>query len=168
MSQQDHPSHGRRGERVFIAVLIVFSAAALWQAWLIAGFTKLSSPGVFPMLAAGVMLISALFAFRGNPGPTLDEQIANGAPAANDDMRVLPARVALMTVIVILYVLAMPSLGFLLDSGLFLLASFCYLWKKPFWMSLLTTLLSLLVIHLLFRVVFQVILPTGAALDLFL
>ena len=120
------------------------------------------------MLAASVMLISALFAFRGKPVPAPVEPSANPPPAANDDMRVLPARVALMTVFVILYVLAMPSLGFLLDSGLFLLASFCYLWKKPFWMSLLTTLLSLLVIHLLFRVVFQVILPTGVVLERFL
>lgn len=165
MSQQEQTSLGRRGERIFIAVLIVFSAAALWQAWLIAGFSKLSSPGVFPMLAATIMLISALFAFRGKKPGAVDAGDNDTTAAGN--MPVLPARVALMATMLILYILAMPLLGFLLDSGLFLLASFCYLWKKPLWMSLITTALSLIVIHLLFRVVFQVILPAGTLLDVF-
>lgn len=71
-----------------------------------------------------------------------------------------------MALLLTLYVLAMPTLGFLIDSGLFLVASIGYLWKKPFWMTVVTSLLSLLVIHLLFRVVFQVILPVGTLMDL--
>lgn len=169
MSQQDSPCN-RRSERVFTAVLVLFSAVALWQAWLIAGFSRLSSPGVFPMLAATVMVVSALFALRSKPAePVLEQRDLNepSLPPSIDSTPALPARVALMTGLLILYVLAMPLLGFLLDSGLFLFASFCYLWKKPVWISLITSLVALAVIHILFRLVFQVILPTGTFLDLF-
>ena len=122
------------------------------------------------MLAATVMLVSALFALRSKPAePVLEQRELNepSLPPSIDSTPALPARVALMTGLLILYVLAMPLLGFLLDSGLFLFASFCYLWKKPVWISLITSLVALAVIHILFRLVFQVILPTGTFLDLF-
>lgn len=122
------------------------------------------------MLAATVMVVSALFALRSKPAePVLEQRDLNepSLPPSIDSTPALPARVALMTGLLILYVLAMPLLGFLLDSGLFLFASFCYLWKKPVWISLITSLVALAVIHILFRLVFQVILPTGTFLDLF-
>ncbi len=115
------------------------------------------------------MLVSGLCALRGKTATSAATEPAAGSSSDNNTvMQVLPVRVVLMAGLLVLYVLAMPTLGFLLDSGLFLLASFCYLWKRPFWLSLVTSLLSLLVIHLLFRVVFQVILPTGVIPGLFL
>ena len=113
------------------------------------------------------MLVSGLFAWRGKAPTALDSSnTGHGQPPVNPDDDVLPTRVTLMTVLLVLYVMAMPSLGFLLDSGLFLLASFCYLWKRPCWVSLSVSLLSVLAIHLLFRVVFQVVLPRGVLPDL--
>ncbi len=81
---------------------------------------------------------------------------------------VLPLQVAVVTVLLVLYVISMPTLGFLLSSGLFLIASISYLWKKPVWMALLVALGSLFVIHVVFRQVFQVILPQGTLINLFL
>jgi len=123
----------RRGEIVFVAVLIIFSGAALWQAYSIAGFDKWSSPGVFPMLGD----------------------------------RIFPTRVVFITIALVLYIVAMPALGFLFVSFLFLFASISYLWKKSLWMSMLVSVLSLSIIHIVFRQVFQVVLPYGTLLELF-
>ncbi|MFK7995969.1 MAG: tripartite tricarboxylate transporter TctB family protein, partial [Granulosicoccus sp.] len=79
----------------------------------------------------------------------------------------LPPRVVVLTVLLVLYVVAMPTLGFLLCSGLFLIASISYLWKKPVWQSVLVSVVSLLVIHIVFRIVFQVILPRGTLIEMF-
>jgi len=146
---------------VFVVVLIVFSAAALWQAYQIAGFSKLSSPGVFPMLAAALMLLSGLFILRSElQSVPVKSETGDGQP-------IVPVRVAVVTLLLVLYVIAMPTLGFLLDSGLFLFACLAYLWKKPLWMALLVSLVSLVAIHLVFREVFQVILPQGTLPALF-
>lgn len=149
------------GELFFIAVLIVFSAGALWLAYAIAGFSKWSSPGVFPMLAAGTMLLSALFILR--------DAIARGVSAvavgSESSMQILPRQVLIVTVLLVVYVLVMPTLGFLLDSGLFLFACITLLWKKPWWQTLLVTLVSLVTIHIIFRIVFQVILPQGTLVE---
>lgn len=152
------------GETVFVAVLILFSAAALWLAYGIAGFSKWSSPGVFPMLASATMLVCGLFIFRDNQKvgstPVITEQ------PTIDASPTLPIRVVIISVLLALYVVAMPTLGFLLSSGLFLLTSISYLWKKPLWMALLVSAVSLAAIHVVFRLVFQVILPKGTLIGL--
>ena len=201
-----------RGERVFVAVLTLVSAAALWESYGIAGFSKWSSPGVFPMLASMTMLISALVIFFStrsqvrNPArqddaadtlagtstdistdtstdtaadtaadtstdtstaaDTVIEDSATTSDLNSDLHRVLPRRVIVITVVLTLYVVAMPTLGFLLSSGLFLFFSIAYLWRKSVWLSLLLSLSCLLVVHLLFREVFQVILPEGTLIRL--
>lgn len=168
MPDKETPAETRRGERWFIIVLILFSALALWQAWKIAGFSALSSPGVFPMLAAGIMLVCALCSLRDHRHTARalqpdNEPLPSGLP---DDDSVLPLRVLLVMGLLSLYVLAMPWLGFLLDSGVFLMISLHLLWRKPLWQTVSVSLLSLLIIHVLFRQVFQVILPDGVLLDL--
>ena len=54
------PPTKRPGEVPFGLVLVVFSATALWQAHAISGFAGLTTAGVFPMLASGTMLVSAV------------------------------------------------------------------------------------------------------------
>lgn len=61
-----------------------------------------------------------------------------------------------------LYVVAMPLLGFVISSGLFLFATFAYLWRKNLLISLILTAGSLAAIHVIFRIVFQVVLPGGS------
>lgn len=152
----------RRGESLFVVVLILFSAAALWEAYGIAGFSKWSSPGVFPMLASATMLVCALFILR--------DSRAHNAKQEKESLvdSVLPTRIVVISLLMVMYVVAMPTLGFLLDSGLFLFASISYLWTKPIWMALLVSLASLLVIHIVFRLVFQVILPQGTLIQMVL
>jgi len=164
----------RGGEAAFVAVLILFSAAALWQSHGIAGFSKWSSPGVFPMLASATMLICAIFIFsdhykRGNSAidsvePSERNETQTDDPGS-DGASVLPVRVVVITAFLVLYIVAMPTLGFLLCSGLFLFASISYLWKKPRWQALLVSGVALVIIHVVFRQVFQVILPQGTLIN---
>lgn len=186
----------QRGETLFVTALVLFSAVALWESYGIAGFSKWSSPGVFPMLASAVMLICGLFIYRDTRTRSDDSLTEHGhghnhehshdhenqvvinapsdnladpqpIPTAADAVLVLPQRVIVVTVLLALYVAAMPTLGFLLCSGLFLFISISYLWNKPLWFSLCVSLASLFIIHILFRRVFQVILPEGTIISLF-
>lgn len=154
-------SRRRPGELAFICLLALFSAAALWQAHAISGFTGLSQPGVFPMLAAATMLSSCLFilrdALRKRSGREPGRQRAFWR-------EVLPVRLLVMLALVGLYLYTMPWLGFVIASGLFLFACFAYLWRKSFLISLLLAAGSLTAVYFLFRIVFEVVLPQGTLL----
>lgn len=166
MSEQDEIKTGgstnrasrKPGELYFIVLLIIVSAAALREAYGIAGFSKWSSPGVFPMLAAGTMLLSALFILKDSFAGLANTEHPENLP-------LLPKQVALTAAYVVLYVLLMPLLGFLIASSLFLFASLLTLWKKPVWQAALVTFVSLIAIHFIFRIVFQVILPRGTVVE---
>ncbi len=156
------PQRRRPGELVFVSLLAGFSVAALWQAYLISGFTGLSRPGVFPMLAAATMLASGIFILR-DTIRTRATGRENGISVAGQFFRdVTPLRFIIMLGIVSAYLFAMPWLGFVLSSGLFLLASFVYLWRKSFWVSLLLAVVSLVAVYVVFRIAFQVVLPQGS------
>ncbi|MFT7210183.1 MAG: putative tricarboxylic transport membrane protein [Granulosicoccus sp.] len=156
-------SANRPGELVFAIALAVFSAVALWQAWLISGFYGLSEPGVFPMLAAGTMLVSSLFILRDVMSNARD--ISNEKSQSDDFFQtVLPLRLIVMISLVGLYIASMPWFGFIVASGVFLLASFMYLWRKSLGISVVLTVFSLACIYGIFRVVFQVVLPKGTLL----
>jgi hypothetical protein len=73
-----------------------------------------------------------------------------------------PLRIVLFTLLVAAYVAVIPSVGFLAASGGLLFVSIWALWRKgPVW-SLAISLLSIGAIYVLFRVVFQVVLPIGS------
>lgn len=157
-------SANRPGELIFVIALVVFSAIALWQAWLISGFKGLSEPGVFPMLAAGTMLVSGLSILR--------DVFSNARGSAGNKKKsegffqaVLPVRLFVMISLVGLYIAMMPWLGFILASGAFLFTSFVYLWRKNIVISVVLTAFSLSCIYGIFRVVFQVVLPKGTLLS---
>lgn len=128
------------------------------------------------MLASATMLVCGLLIFRDHhnknttsiqPDETTEPSATIDTPTDHqtEDTPVLPVRVLIITALLVLYVVAMPTLGFLLSSGLFLLASISYLWKKPVWLAVLVSALSLAVIHVVFRMVFQVILPQGTLIE---
>lgn len=149
----------RPGEMVFTILLAVFSAVALWQAYLISGFKGLSQPGVFPMLAAATMLASGLFIIR-------DAANAAGKSRRSGEFfaTVAPLRLVAMVALVGLYIALMPWLGFMLASGAFLFASFLYLWRRGVIVSAVLTVITLSCIYFIFRIVFQVVLPKGTLL----
>lgn len=178
-----------KGETIFVVVLIAFSATALWLAHSIAGFSKWSSPGVFPMLASATMLVCSLFILKdclrnrnkavslaqqdpsvqtatSVPDPTLKSDTPSNTVNAASEHGVLPKRVVILSILMVTYVAAMPTLGFLIDSGLFLFVSISYLWNRSAWMALLVSLLALIIIHIVFRLAFQVILPQGTLIEL--
>jgi putative tricarboxylic transport membrane protein len=157
-------SANRPGELIFVIVLVVFSAIALWQAWLISGFKGLSEPGVFPMLAAGTMLVSGLSILR-DVFSTARDSSGKKSQSEGFFQSVLPIRLIVMISLVGLYIASMPWLGFILASGVFLFSSFVYLWRKNIVISVLLTAFSLSCIYGIFRVVFQVVLPKGTLLS---
>jgi hypothetical protein len=147
----------RPGNRVFALALVIFSVFAFSQAYAISGLKGLTTGGVMPMVASAVMCISSVFilaqSFRGSAEP----------PTTPMSVRryLLPLPLVCFTVIVATYAWLIPRLGFVLASGLFLFVSISMLWRKGPVVTLLITGLSIAVIHLLFRIVFQVVLPTG-------
>lgn len=78
---------------------------------------------------------------------------------------VLPMRLVIMVLLITGYLVAMPAIGFLLSSAAFLLASFSYLWRKPFLVSLLITVVSVASVYIIFRKLFQVVLPNGSLIQ---
>lgn len=162
-------SEKQQGERGFSLLLIVFSTAAFWQSHAISGFTGLSTPGVFPMLASATMLVAALW--------ILIQSLRQPSEVPSDHLgteprnhqgfveKILPLRLVIVVVLITGYVIAMPQLGFLLSSAAFLFLSFSYLWRKPLLVSLLITLVSVVSVYLIFRKLFQVVLPQGTLLQ---
>jgi len=150
------PPTRRPGELAFGIVLVIFSTACLWQAFEISGFAGLSEAGVFPMLAAASMLVSALFILR---------DTARLSAVAGDEKpffaEICPTRLIVMTGLVLLYLVVMPWLGFVVASSAFLFASIAYLWHRNIIWSLLVSLVSISMIYVVFRMVFQVVLPKG-------
>lgn len=149
------PAH-RPGERVFLVVLLVMAGFAIREAQRLGGFANLAGPGFFPMLASTVMAASlAVLLLQRLFAPVRFGDLRRFAD------RILPLRLLLVVALIGLYVWAMPALGFMVATGLFLLAMLLYLWRRGFWLSLAVTAGSLVVIHVIFRMVFRVILPTG-------
>jgi len=146
----------RPGELFFAILIAAFSVVALWQAYQISGFTGLSTPGIFPMLAATTMLISALFILY---DAVSRRQIKTSSV---EKVQVFTGRLALIVSLVAAYVFAMPYFGFMISSAFFLFLSFAYLWRKSVLISALLTAATLLAIYLIFRVLFQVVLPRGS------
>lgn len=156
MPKQQTKAPLRPGELFFAALITGFSAIALWQAYEISGFTGLSTPGIFPMLASGTMLISGCFIV----GDVLSRTAVKCDP---DGLRtkVLTGRLVVVVALVVAYVFGMPYAGFMVSSALFLFVSFAFLWRKNLLISLFLTAGTLAAIYVVFRVLFQVVLPRG-------
>ncbi|ABG31477.1 tripartite tricarboxylate transporter TctB family protein [Roseobacter denitrificans] len=152
------PDTLRPGERLFALLLVLFAGYAFWESYEISGFAGLTTGGVMPMLASGVMGVTALFILK----DALRSPRAPDASPAGVIAYLFPLRVVLFTLLVGLFVAVIPSLGFLPASGGLLFVSIWALWRKgPVW-ALVLSLLSVGAIYVLFRVVFQVVLPLGS------
>lgn len=150
----------RPGELAFALLLLVFGLAAFWQAYEISGFTGLSTPGIFPMLAAGMMVAASLFILAETvqrPAPDSSE----GPVVARFLREVMPPRHVVVIGLILLYLIALPLFGFVVSSGLFLLIAFQYLWRKNPLVTIGLSAATLAVIYIIFRIVFQVVLPHG-------
>ncbi|MBX2836360.1 MAG: tripartite tricarboxylate transporter TctB family protein [Gammaproteobacteria bacterium] len=155
------PSPKRQGELGFSLLLIVFSVSAFWQSYAISGFTGLTTAGVFPMLASATMVVAAVCILLQNIS-NLRELSPDPTNNSGFFQSILPLRLITVVALITAYVIAMPLLGFLLASAVFLFLSFSYLWRKSLLASLLITLISVISVYLIFRKLFQVVLPEGA------
>ncbi|WP_413203977.1 tripartite tricarboxylate transporter TctB family protein [Rhodospirillum sp. A1_3_36] len=153
----------RPGERAFAVLAVVFALVASWQAYGISGFSGLSTAGVFPMLAAGVMTLAALSVLWSTLRmPEVEE--GQGRTIGGFLREVFPARQQVMVLMVVVYMLVLPWIGFVLSSSLFLFAGIHYLWRKRIVITIGLTVVTMAVVYVVFRVVFQVVLPQGILL----
>lgn len=146
----------RPGEVVFTIFLLVGSLVLLWQAYGISGFSALSSAGAFPMAMSAVMVVSLAI--------TLARTLRKPAPAAVLERlraEILPGTVVVFCGLILVYSLILDWLGFIPASFLFLLTAITFLQGGRFKRALGLSLLSIICVYVVFRLVFQVVLPEG-------
>jgi putative tricarboxylic transport membrane protein len=149
----------RAGENVFGWLLIALSLFLLVQAFLISGFSSISSSGTFPMVASAVMvgaMVSILFNNRKLKKPDTDGFKSELRLAVK---RVLPAIFLVYMIIVIGYIILIKPLHFLPSSFLFLLGSIIYLKGSSAFKSLIISVITLGCIYIMFQYFFRVVLP---------
>lgn len=152
-----HDSSTRRpGELIFNIVLFAFSLFMLWQAYQISGFSSVSSAGAFPMAMAAIMAITSAVSIGANlkqrAGP-------DGFKAFRKD--ILPNAVIVFAVLILVYSLLLEPLGFILASFAFLLVASSFLQGGKIKRALLLSTLSIVGVYIVFRLIFQVVLPEG-------
>lgn len=144
----------RPGEGIFAILVAIFSLFLLWKAYEIDGFSALSSAGALPMGAAAVMVITSLtIAWN-----TLKSPKSPTETVARD---ILPFDVWIGIVLIIAYAVLLVPLGFLPTSFLFLMLLTKALSGRSWFFCSWTSAASLIVIYLVFRIIFQVIMPEG-------
>lgn len=146
----------RPGEIVFNAALFGFSLFMFWQAYQISGFSALSSAGAFPMAMSAIMVITSAVVLIRSAGLA-----SPGGGFAAFRKEVLPPAVLVFSLFILAYSVTLKSLGFLLASFLFLLFSIWYLERGRIGRTLLLAVVSIVGVYVVFRLVFQVVLPEG-------
>lgn len=144
----------RPGEAVFSLILAGISGFLLWTAYGIAGFEALSSPGALPMAAAGTMLVSALVIVA----QTLRRRPVDGETLARS---ILPTPILVTIGLVAAYAVLLKPLGFVPTSFLFVAVLIRILSGRPLLFCAAVGAASVLLIYLVFRVIFNVIMPEG-------
>jgi putative tricarboxylic transport membrane protein len=156
-----HTIHPRLpGELTFIVVATLFSLFLLWASYQISGIAW-SSPGSFPMLCAGIMVVTGAMNIVATarrklalePGQSVLQQFV---------ARLAPPTLVQFTVLIGVYMLLLEVLGFLLSSYAFLAVSMWLLGSRRLVLNLMVSLLVLAAIFIVFRTAFTVVLPAGS------
>lgn len=147
-------TYKKPGESSFGFVLLIFSLFIFYQAYKISGFTALSSPGAFPLVTSGLMCLSACFTIFSNykrkaktEGMFFDE--------------IVPGYLAVAIVLLFIFSVVLETLGFILTAFFFLVIMTLLFYKRGLVRSVFLSLLSIAIIYIIFRLLFQVILPEG-------
>lgn len=156
-----HTSHPRLpGELTFMVLAVALSAFMLWAAYGISQFESISSPGVFPMLCAALLLITGLMSLVKTAKARL--QLEGETFFQHFVRKLAPLQLVLFTVLIVAYALTLEILGFLLGSYLFLLLSMQVLGSKRIGLNLLVSAVVLAAIFVVFQTAFSVVLPAGS------
>ncbi len=151
------------GELSFMALLVMFSAFMLWTSFQISKFDSISSPGVFPMLCAALMLVTGLMSLR-QTWQSPSNADATRTVFQQFVIQLAPLKLVLFTVLIVAYMLMLEVTGFLLTSYVFLLLSMQVLGSKKIAVNLLLSALVLICIFIVFQTAFSVVLPAGSLL----
>lgn len=155
----------RPGENVFAVILLIVALLMCWQAYRISGFTALSSPGAFPMAAAGAMVIGLLVVIikgliRRSSAATAGS-LSDADTTGTETQAIAPAVVVIFAGCVLGFAALLDALGFLPASLLFLLVAMKFLHRGSLLFTFVVSLGSLILIYVVFRLVFSVVLPEG-------
>ena len=149
----------RAGENIFAWLMMAFSLFVLIQAYLISGFSSISSAGMFPMIAAAIMVLTMALVLLNNArlakpdAADLKDELQQAAK------EVLPTVFLVYTGIIIGYMLLIQPLHFLPSSFAFLLVSMIFLKGSTVLKSLIISTLMLACIYIVFQYFFRVVLP---------
>jgi len=91
------------------------SAIALWDLWRTPASGAFVKTTTFPIALSGVMFVLALLLL----GAALLRRAAAPAPSADPARRAAAARVVTLFVLTVLYIAALPWIGYLLSSALY-------------------------------------------------
>jgi len=152
------PNELRPGEKIFSILLVLFSGFLFFESYKISQFKSLVTSGAMPMFASTLMFISSIFIFL----KTLKKDPKTNFNLVNVIQYLLPKQLIFFSALILVYVLAIPYFGFTLCSGFFLIISISTLWNKGVLWSLTISIFSVTLIYFLFRIIFQVILPSGS------
>lgn len=155
------PARRLPGELVFVLVLLLFGATALWQAYRISGFASWSSPGAVSMLAALVLLGAALRIVLATLRQPPADVPAGSTLAQAFGHALLPRVIVAFTLLIVLYMLALEPLGFVVSSFLFLAAGMWVLGSRRVVYNLAISAICLAAIYAIFQTAFSVVLPAG-------
>lgn len=148
----------RPGELGFTVLLTAASLYAFSEAFAISGFKGLTTGGVMPMVASGIMVLSAVLILR-----DAVRRSKAWRPSVTSVIGFLFSwRLIAITALIVLFALAIPKIGFLAAAGVFQFVAMTLLWRGRVLVSAVITVASIAVIYILFRLIFQVILPQGS------
>lgn len=150
-----HDQHRRRepGETLFGYLLLLMSLAVMAEGSRLQGFDSVSAPGIAPLAAGVVMAMSSLAIILRTRRLVPTE--------AGFATRIAPRDVALSVLMIALYMALLEPVGFHIATFAFLSALVLYLRRGGPGFALLVALVSVIVVHVVFRMVFTVVLPQG-------
>ncbi|MGG5886995.1 tripartite tricarboxylate transporter TctB family protein [Falsiroseomonas sp. HC035] len=141
------------GETLFGFVLLLLGLSIVAEGVRLQGLEAVSTPGVMPLAAGAVMAASALAIMLRNRALT--------APESGFATRIAPRDIAVSVALIAAYMLVLEPLGFHLATLGFLTAIIWFLRGGGFGFALLLALVSVVVVHVVFRMIFTVVLPQG-------
>lgn len=149
------------GELTFTVLLLLGSLFLLYQAYGISGFESITSAGMFPMLSALVMAVTAFLAILGVAKAPAEPLGAGENLRQSFVRRITPPVFVLFTLAVVGFMLLLNKLGFVVSAYLFLVVSMRLLGSVRWLFNLMLSAISLGVVYLIFQTIFSVILPKG-------
>jgi putative tricarboxylic transport membrane protein len=152
----------------FLVISIILYLATL-------NIKSMTSMGVGPdfapkLVAIGMFILSVILLIKEIRNWKLTRNNDSSHSKAEKDVSVNQSykkkykNALLTTVLIALYIFAIPIVGFLISTILYLMIQFCFLGERKYWNKPLFFILSLIVsaaVYFTFRLAFEVRLPAG-------